>query len=94
MPALPVGAAPDAEVPQEQSGPDAGSWLAAVTALGLGILAGAMMVAGHAPWEGPEVLSLSSTHGIHEGDVLALVPVVVGAALAWWCLTRPTRRRG
>jgi hypothetical protein len=50
-----------------------------------------MMVAGHAPWEGPEVLSLSQTHGLHRGDVFALVPVAIGSALAWWCLRRPDR---
>lgn len=68
-----------------------GNWLAALTALGLGALAGVMMVAGHAPWEGPEVLSLSQTHGLHRGDVFALVPVAIGSALAWWCLRRPDR---
>ena len=55
----------------------------------LGLLAGVMMVAGHAPWEGREVLSLSQDHGLHVGDALALVPVVVGALLARWCLRSP-----
>jgi hypothetical protein len=68
--------------------PAAGRALAAVTAFGLGVLAAAMMVAGHAPWEGPQVLTLSATHGIHRGDALALVPVLIGAALAGWCWTR------
>lgn len=66
--------------------PDRSSLLAAVVSLALGLLAGVMMVAGHAPWEGPQVLSLSQDHGLHLGDALALVPVVAGTLLARWCL--------
>jgi hypothetical protein len=77
--------------------PGTGAIAAALAAVGLGLLAGVMMVAGHAPWEGPQVVSLSATHGIHRGDALALVPVLVGVALGWWCLGRRApheRRRG
>ncbi|WP_426572735.1 hypothetical protein [Aquihabitans sp. McL0605] len=62
--------------------------LAALTALGLGLLAATMMVAGHHPWDGPELEGLTQTHGIHEGDALAIVPLLVGAGLAWWCFRR------
>lgn len=31
---------------------------------------------------GPVVLTLSATHGIHSGDMLALVPALTGAWLA------------
>jgi hypothetical protein len=65
---------------------DGSAALAAVVSVGLGLLAGVMMVAGHAPWEGREIVSLSQDHGIHIGDALALVPVVAGALLARWCL--------
>lgn len=61
-------------------------YLAALTAVGLGVAAAVMMIAGHPPWQGPEVVSLSQTHGLHEGDALALAPLVVGVALALWCL--------
>lgn len=66
-------------------------YLAALVALGLGGLAAVMLVAGHHPWDGPEVKGLTQTHGIHQGDVLAIVPVLAGIGLAWWCATRPPR---
>lgn len=62
-----------------------GSLLAAAVALGLGLLAALMMVAGHQPWDGPQVASFTETHGLHLGDVLAVVPALVGLALARWC---------
>jgi hypothetical protein len=62
--------------------------VAALAAVGLGVLAAVMMVAGHAPWEGDLVITLSATHGVHQGDLLALVPVGVGLALGGWCLRR------
>lgn len=61
------------------------SALAAAAALGLGALASIMMVVGHQPWDGPQVASLTETHGLHVGDLLAIGPLVVGAALARWC---------
>lgn len=76
--------------------PDAdrlGPLLAAAVALGLGLLAAVMMVAGHQPWDGPQVASFTQTHGLHLGDVLAAVPALVGVALARWCARqRPVSR--
>lgn len=63
--------------------------LAALIALGLGICTAVLAVAGHPPWEGPTVVSLTATHGLHQGDVIALIPLAAGAWLAWWCWTRP-----
>jgi hypothetical protein len=63
--------------------------LAGAVALGLGGLAAVMMVAGHAPWEGPQVLSVTQDHGLHAGDVLALAPLLAGLGLARWCVGRP-----
>lgn len=62
--------------------------VAALTALGLGLVAAVMMVAGHPPWEGPTVVGLTATHGLHQGDVVALLPLAAGTGLAWWCWTR------
>ncbi len=76
------------------AGSGAARVVAALTALGLGLLAAVMMVAGHAPWEGPQVMTLTQTHGIHKGDAFALIPVVIGTALALWCLQEPQRHRG
>ncbi|MCU1370166.1 MAG: hypothetical protein JWO77_1360 [Ilumatobacteraceae bacterium] len=59
--------------------------VAALVALGLGLTAAVLAVAGHPPWEGPTVLSLTETHGLHQGDVIALIPLGAGAWLAWWC---------
>ncbi|MEZ5180780.1 MAG: hypothetical protein R2702_02730 [Acidimicrobiales bacterium] len=59
--------------------------VAALVALGLGGLAAIMMVAGHQPWDGPQVASLTATHGLHRGDLLAVVPLLVGLGLARWC---------
>lgn len=59
--------------------------LAALIALGLGISTAVLAVAGHPPWEGPAVVSLTDTHGLHQGDVIALIPLAAGAWLAWWC---------
>ena len=83
-PGLPGAVVPVAEV--------AARSLAALAAVGLGVVAAVMMVAGHAPWDGPEVLSLSQTHGLHQGDVLAIVPLIVGGALAAWCMRQDPSR--
>jgi hypothetical protein len=66
-----------------------GPIVAAVVALGLGALAALMLVAGHHPWDGGVVFVVSSTHGVHRGDILAVFPMVVGIGLADWC-----RRQG
>jgi hypothetical protein len=63
--------------------------LAALGALGLGALAAVLMVAGHQPWDGPQVAAVTATHGVHVGDALAIGPLAGGVALARWC-----RRRG
>ena len=65
-----------------------GSAFAALVAFGLGSLAAVMMVVGHQPWDGPELMGLTATHGVHLGDALAIVPFCIGVALAWWCLSR------
>ena len=64
--------------------------LGALVAFGLGCLAAVMMVAGHQPWDGPLLAELSETHGIHQGDAFALLPLIAGAGLARWCLSRPS----
>jgi hypothetical protein len=61
-------------------------------ALGLGALAAVMLVAGHHPWDGPVVYSSSPDHGLHRGDVLAVLPMLVAPGLAWWCWRRRARR--
>lgn len=66
--------------------------LAALTAIGLGAVCAVLAVAGHPPWEGPTVVSLTDTHGLHRGDVVALVPLVLGLCLGWWCWTRTPER--
>lgn len=63
--------------------------VAALTALGLGAVCAILAIAGHPPWEGPTVIGLTDTHGLHQGDVVALVPLVIGTGLAWWCWSRP-----
>ena len=80
-------------MPDPDSGPSlVPSLLAALAALALGAVAAVMMVAGHPPWEGRTVVALTGTHGLHRGDVVALVPLAVGAGLAAWCWTRGPRR--
>jgi len=79
-------------VHDDRAGPSAfARALAALTALGLGVVAAALAVAGHPPWEGPVVMGLTDTHGIHQGDVVALAPLAAGTWLAWWCWTRRPR---
>lgn len=58
---------------------------AAVTALGLGAIAAVMLVAGHHPWDGKVIAAFGGSHGLHRGDVLAVIPAVVSIGLAWWC---------
>ena len=54
-------------------------------ALGLGVVAAIMVIAGHPPWEGATVITLSRNHGLHKGDVVGLIPLVASAWLAHWC---------
>jgi hypothetical protein len=68
-------------------------WLAAraaLTVLALGAVAAVVLVVGNHPWEGPMVRTIVGTHGVHKGDVLAVVPVLASAALARWCWRRRT----
>ncbi|MGI8709419.1 MAG: hypothetical protein ACR2LA_00265 [Acidimicrobiales bacterium] len=65
--------------------------MAAVTALGLGAVGAVMLVVGHHPWDGRVVADVEGSHGLHRGDVLAVIPAVVSIALAWWCARQ--RRR-
>jgi hypothetical protein len=60
-------------------------------ALALGAVAALMLVAGHHPWDGPVVTQGFGGHGLHRGDVLAVVPAMVAPALAWWCWRRRER---
>lgn len=87
MPAPPRAVVPDADPvrPAGRRGLQSTAELAALAALGLGALAAVMMVAGHQPWDGPQVAAVTATHGLHVGDVLAIVPLAVGVALARWC---------
>ena len=63
-------------------------WVAALTALALGAMAAGAWVGGKHRWDGRVVMTLTGTHGIHVGDALAVVPLVVSAGLAAWCLRR------
>jgi hypothetical protein len=53
--------------------------------LALLLLAGGAvaLVAGHHPWDGPEVLELSETHGLHLGDLPVLTGWLVGTGWLW-----------
>ncbi len=62
--------------------------VAALTSLGLGGIAALAWVAGHHRWDGPMTDSGVGSHGLHRGDVFAVVPIVVSLGLAWWCWTR------
>lgn len=58
---------------------------AAVIALGLGVVAAVMLVAGHHPWDGQVIMVIAGSHGLHRGDILAVGPALVSIGLAWWC---------
>jgi hypothetical protein len=38
------------------------------------------LVAGHGPWAGPLIVTLSSSHGIHAGDLPVMAGWLVGMA--------------
>lgn len=67
-------------------GPNVGSQLAAVVALVLGALAAAAWVGGEHRWDGRVVLTLAHDHGVHVGDSVAVIPLLLGIGLAAWCL--------
>jgi hypothetical protein len=47
------------------------------------------LVAGHGPWAGPELVGVSPTHGVHEGDL----PVLAAWAFGMICCGLLWRRR-
>ena len=65
-----------------------GALVPVAIALGLGVTSAVGMVAGHQPWDGPQVASITETHGLHVGDLLAVLPLAAGAWLARWCAQR------
>lgn len=85
MPGLPADGAPVAEVTPAEPNPSASTAFAALVALGLGVVAAVMVIAGHPPWEGRTVVTLTQTHGLHIGDVVGLIPLAASAWLARWC---------
>ena len=61
--------------------------VAALAALGLGAVGAVLLVVGHHPWDGRVVETLrGTTHGLHRGDVLSIIPAVAASGLAAWCL--------
>jgi len=58
--------------------------------IGAALLIGAAAIVVWEPWHGPIVVSLSSTHGIDAGDVIAL-PLVVVSVLLWKAAGRPAQ---
>ena len=66
--------------------------LAAVTALALGTIAMVGFAAGNHRWDGPVMIEVSGSHGIHFVDVLGVVPLGAGVLLAVWCLRRRAER--
>ena len=69
-----------------------GSVLAAITAIALGTIAMVGFAAGNHRWDGPVMIHVSGSHGIHYVDVLGLVPAGAGVLLAVWCLRRRAER--
>ena len=69
-----------------------GAVLAAITALALGTIAMVGFAAGNHRWDGPVMIQVSGSHGIHFVDVLGLVPLGAGVLLAVWCLRRRAER--
>ena len=68
-----------------------GAVLAAITALALGTIAMVGFAAGNHRWDGPVMIEVSGSHGIHFVDVLGVVPLGAGVLLAVWCLRRAER---
>ena len=65
--------------------PTFGPRLAALVALLLGALAAAAWVGGEHRWDGRVVLTLAHDHGVHIGDSVAILPLLLGIGLAQWC---------
>jgi len=68
-----------------------GAVLAAITALALGTISMVGFAAGNHRWDGPVMIEVTGSHGIHLVDVLGLVPLGAGVLLAMWCLRRAER---
>ena len=64
--------------------------------LALGLMAAGAWVGGHHRWDGRVVLVISHDHGLHHGDWVAVIPVVLAGGLAAWCWRQggPGRNRG
>jgi hypothetical protein len=43
-----------------------------------------MSLAGHTPWDGNVILTLTATHGLHDGDVPVLAAWLLGMAGCFW----------
>ena len=71
-----------------------GAALAAITALALGTIAMVGFAAGNHRWDGPVMIEVSGSHGIHFVDALGVVPLGAGVLLAVWCLRRAERADG
>ena len=71
-----------------------GAVLAAITALALGTIAMVGFAAGNHRWDGPVMIEVSGSHGIHFVDALGVVPLGAGVLLALWCLRRSERADG
>jgi hypothetical protein len=69
-----------------------GAVLAALTALALGTIAMFGFAAGNHRWDGPVMIHVAGSHGIHYVDVLGVVPLGAGVLLAVWCLHRRAER--
>lgn len=67
-------------------------WLPAVVG-GLAALGVAVGLLLWEPWHGPIVLSLSTGHGIHAGNLVAVPLAVVAIVLGWRALRHPRRER-
>jgi len=65
-----------------------GAVLAAITALALGTISMVGFAAGNHRWDGPVMIEVTGSHGIHFVDVFGVVPLGAGVLLAMWCLRR------
>ena len=59
---------------------------AAVTAVALGVFSMAAFAAGNHRWDGVVLVKVGYGHGIHVSDLMGVIPLAAGVALAAWCL--------
>ena len=64
-------------------------YVAVVVAVVLTCDAG-LLLGGHHPWSGPEILGLSHSHGLHATDPLLLAIWALAMASCWWWACRPS----